>query len=302
MGYGRRLKTLFWFYFLTCNAIGLLLLGSASAAYSFGNYCWDGVLWTNEECDDGNNLDGDGCNYNCYLEDETTTSNTGTTTTSTPSYSSSKNVYRSDADTEDASAIVDIMPTFKEITSHEKELKWADDANMYFKWNNYTLYKVVGNLVKDQEPTEQRTTMWKIKQGISKINKQVLETKYSLYRDGLVWFLDVLLDVQIGKVQFSVSKFLGAENTDGLEQVSYITPQSNWPVVGKPIVFTLNKKNIEHIDWHFGNGYDYACDDRQCTAVPVVYDEARTYKVLVIYRSGDGTTNHERFSIDVEPF
>ncbi len=32
------------------------------------NYCGDGVVRESEECDDGNNSNDDGCNYNCYTE------------------------------------------------------------------------------------------------------------------------------------------------------------------------------------------------------------------------------------------
>ena len=33
-------------------------------------FCGDGILQPNlrEECDDGNNIDGDGCNANCQIE------------------------------------------------------------------------------------------------------------------------------------------------------------------------------------------------------------------------------------------
>jgi cysteine-rich repeat protein len=32
------------------------------------NYCGDGVRRSTEQCDDGNNRNGDGCDMNCYLE------------------------------------------------------------------------------------------------------------------------------------------------------------------------------------------------------------------------------------------
>jgi cysteine-rich repeat protein len=33
-------------------------------------YCGDGILDPGEECDDGNNIDGDGCDANCTVEDD----------------------------------------------------------------------------------------------------------------------------------------------------------------------------------------------------------------------------------------
>jgi cysteine-rich repeat protein len=45
--------------------------------------CGDGRLWSTEECDDGNLVDGDGCSAACLLGGPTTTSTTTTTTTTT---------------------------------------------------------------------------------------------------------------------------------------------------------------------------------------------------------------------------
>ena len=31
--------------------------------------CGDGLKHLSEQCDDGDNIDGDGCNYECFIED-----------------------------------------------------------------------------------------------------------------------------------------------------------------------------------------------------------------------------------------
>ncbi|KAL4219279.1 hypothetical protein ACF0H5_021860 [Mactra antiquata] len=46
---------------------------SPSLVYTHGSpYCGDGTIQSNEECDDGNVVDGDGCNLNCKIQDEFT--------------------------------------------------------------------------------------------------------------------------------------------------------------------------------------------------------------------------------------
>jgi len=35
---------------------------------SQGGFCGDGILDPGEECDDGNNVNGDGCDENCRIE------------------------------------------------------------------------------------------------------------------------------------------------------------------------------------------------------------------------------------------
>ncbi len=44
---------------------------NASSSNGGGNnYCGDGVITGAEECDDGNNADGDGCDRNCEIESD----------------------------------------------------------------------------------------------------------------------------------------------------------------------------------------------------------------------------------------
>lgn len=51
---------------------------------TYDNSCGDGYLFEDEECDDGNNSDGDGCDCECYVEDHyTCTGSEGCTSTCT---------------------------------------------------------------------------------------------------------------------------------------------------------------------------------------------------------------------------
>lgn len=63
-----KISHFFWSMFLV-----IALFTGASFAFTwhaFGgnNYCGDSVARHGEECDDGNALDGDGCDHNCSLE------------------------------------------------------------------------------------------------------------------------------------------------------------------------------------------------------------------------------------------
>src|SRR5262252_4793788 len=46
----------------------LTLTGFAPTTSSCRSACGDGVKAANEQCDDGNNLDGDGCSHDCHIE------------------------------------------------------------------------------------------------------------------------------------------------------------------------------------------------------------------------------------------
>ena len=46
----------------------LTLTGFAPTSSMCGSACGDGVKATNEQCDDGNNVDGDGCSHDCRVE------------------------------------------------------------------------------------------------------------------------------------------------------------------------------------------------------------------------------------------
>ena len=60
-------------YLMSALFIVSLSVASVSFAltwyfYGWNNYCGDGILRHGEECDDGNAMNGDGCDRNCFLE------------------------------------------------------------------------------------------------------------------------------------------------------------------------------------------------------------------------------------------
>ena len=45
-----------------------IILDEGEGSFGGNNYCGDGVVRSTEECDDGNGINGDGCDHNCEIE------------------------------------------------------------------------------------------------------------------------------------------------------------------------------------------------------------------------------------------
>lgn len=264
-----------WSYLAVSCSFGVLFLwwSQAQAAY-IGNYCGDNRLVGSEECDDGNYIDGDGCDYNCHLEEgaDTGTVSTGTDlqvdpVSTTPKYVYYGKVYRTGRINGGKWGTA-IAPYFNALTTLQKNPKYV--LAPFFKWNLPVVYQYIATTLTPLSAEKQQVKLNMFLTNIKKLNANWLLVQYDIDVVTLVEVIEAIL------------KKIKSPSLTSLTQPQSTT-RNNWPtpmpkddlirtkvlnepstVQGSAVLFSIAEDvAYTHIDWHF-NGDVYGCTYDQC--------------------------------------
>ncbi len=278
-----KLRRMLWSYLVvSCSVGAIFLLGSQAQAAYIGNYCGDGRLVASEECDDGNYIDGDGCDYNCHLEEgaDTGTVSTGTVSTGTvtptpttttttvaakPMYNGK--VYRSGR-VNGGKWGTAIAPYFNALTSLHKNPKYV--LAPFFKWNLPVVYQYIATTLTPLSADKQQAKLTIFLTNIKKLNANWLLVQYDIDLVTLVEVIEAILKklktpslTDLTQPDQPAANYgLTPMPKDDLIQTKVLNEPSTDK--GSAVLFSIDEKIVyTHIDWHF-NGEVYGCSHDQC--------------------------------------
>ncbi len=269
-----KLRWMLWSYLaVSCSFGAIFLLGSQAQAAYIGNYCGDNRLVESEECDDGNYVNGDGCDYNCHLEEgvATGTVSTGTAIATTtpvttkPTYYGK--VYRSGR-VNGGKWGTAIAPYFNALTTLHKNPKYV--LAPFFKGNLPVVYQYIATTLTPLSADKQHAKLNIFLTNIKKLNANWLLVQYDIDVVTLVEVIEAILRklktpslTNLTQPGQTVANYGPTPMPkDDLIRTKVLNEPSTEK--GSAVLFSIDEDvAYTHIDWHFNNEV-FGCSHDQC--------------------------------------